>query len=325
MSILMRSLSVVAILIASGVLFLFFSKPELVYSQGAAGVITGYAWGGEDTNSDGIADAGVGWIDLNCLNSSCTIPFGLSVASDGSVSGYAWSEHIGWISANPSELTGCPQSPCTARITNGQLVGWLKALSSETSGSGGWDGFIALGDTDTADGIAYGISLTGGDFSGYAWGSTVVGWLDFSFADTTYLACSATQGYFCSANNTISNHRDAQCVVTQEVCSTLGTGWFCTDTGVCTAPPLPGGALTLSPRIVTSNQTTQITWTVDDTTECQVQGDNGQLLTGGASGSGISESITQATTYTLSCLGGDAVYHEVDEETVSITPGWVER
>ena len=52
----------------------------------------------------------IGWIDLNCSNSGvcATNPFGLSIDSGGNITGYAWSDSVGWISANGSDLAGCP-------------------------------------------------------------------------------------------------------------------------------------------------------------------------------------------------------------------------
>jgi hypothetical protein len=134
-------------------------------SAQSANSISGYAW------SDNI-----GGISLGGAN------YGLSVASDGSgtISGYAWSDNIGWVSANES---GCPSGTCTPRLQNGVLTGWLKALAGGTVGSGGWDGWVSL------SGSGYGVTQSGNNFSGYAWGSDIVGWTDFSFATVQLQAC----------------------------------------------------------------------------------------------------------------------------------------
>lgn len=125
----------------------------------ASGALQGYAW--SDT---------IGWISLSGSN------YGLTIDTGGTVSGYAWSDNIGWISANQSELTGCPSNPCRAKFNGSSLTGWMKALAGGTSYSGGWDGWISL------SGSNYGVSESNGTISGYAWGSDVVGWLDFSAA-----------------------------------------------------------------------------------------------------------------------------------------------
>lgn len=120
----------------------------------------------------------VGWMSLSGGS------YGISVSSTGTLSGYAWSDTIGWVSANTSDLSGCPSAPCTASIdSNGAMRGWLKALSGGSAQSGGWDGFISL------SGSNYGpVRQSNGTFSGYAWGDINVGWLDFRYATTNYQA-----------------------------------------------------------------------------------------------------------------------------------------
>lgn len=127
----------------------------------------------------------IGWISFNCsdLGTCGTSNYGISVSGTGALSGYAWSENVGWISANSADLTGCPTAPCTAAMSGGSLTGWMRVLSAP---SGGWDGFIRLN----------GVSYSGTTFSGYAWGDAVVGWVDFSTVRSGYdenpPACSVT-------------------------------------------------------------------------------------------------------------------------------------
>lgn len=141
-----------------------FREGERVHAT--SGSLAGYAW--SDT---------IGWISLSGST------YGISVANDGTLSGYAWSDTIGWISANISDLSGCPLGSCTATLgSDGVLSGWLRAVSGGTAESGGWDGFISL------SGTGYGPTRAeDGSFSGYAWGSDVVGWLDFQYATTDVL------------------------------------------------------------------------------------------------------------------------------------------
>jgi hypothetical protein len=140
------------IVLVSGVVS--FSKQSLSQSSGPlTGDLSGYAW------SDNI-----GWVSFD----------GVKVEVNNNLSGYAWSDNIGWVSFN--EATGCPTSPCQPKIEANKIVGWAKALSADNKG---WDGWISLG-TQTGDSISYGPTLSGNTFSGFAWGSDVVGWLDFS-------------------------------------------------------------------------------------------------------------------------------------------------
>ncbi len=143
-----------------------------------------------------------------------------SSGTERTITGYAWSSNIGWITFYTQEQTPwdrtqdpgeqerliqhCPTGAgpnCRAYVdwgaTGGTSVpvkGWARACSvyndctqpnrglKESWKRGGWDGWISLGDTNTSDSVSYGVKLntTTGQMSGYAWGSGVVGWVDFS-------------------------------------------------------------------------------------------------------------------------------------------------
>lgn len=268
--------------------------------------ITGYGW--SDT---------IGWISMNCSNdSSCGVNnYGVTIDASGNLSGYAWSENIGWIKFGglSSFPSGSGTSAANAQVTGTNLTGWARACagtaggdcSSMTSRSDGWDGWIAL------SGAGYGPTLSGSNFSGYAWGDVNLGWIDFSGVSTTYQACSSTQGYYCSGNT--SMHRDAQCTVTSnQVCS-----YSCaSDTGLCVPPPPPSGtlsggaALKVTPTLVHAGGTVSVQWGVQNATSCTVAGSNndgtGSNSTGtwsGLSGTKTSSALTISTTFTLSCVG----------------------
>ena len=135
-----------------------------VFANGNENNITGWGW------SDNI-----GWISFNCENTnSCNyISYGVKSDNQGNVSGYAWSDNIGWISFNKNDVSGCPSGTCKIKITGSSVDGWAKALSADANG---WDGWINL-KTNPSYGISY--TQQTGFFSGYAWGSNVVGWVDF--------------------------------------------------------------------------------------------------------------------------------------------------
>src|SRR5581483_10678575 len=66
----------------------------------------------------------VGWIQM----------YNVDLLSDATtLSGYGWSSSIGWISFNQTDLTGCPSGTCKAWISsvNGQLTvqGWARACA----------------------------------------------------------------------------------------------------------------------------------------------------------------------------------------------------
>ncbi|MFA6257660.1 MAG: hypothetical protein WC671_01465 [Candidatus Paceibacterota bacterium] len=152
-------------------MFGIFCFSPLMVSASSTDSMSGWAW-----------SSNIGWISFNCTNdSSCaTSDYGVNKNADGTLTGYAWSSNIGWIkfggfiiSDFPTNGTGTQQ--INAKINGNNLQGWAKALSGG-DGSSGWDGWISFSGTTPN----YGVSLTGDNFSGYAWGSEVVGWVDFS-------------------------------------------------------------------------------------------------------------------------------------------------
>ena len=128
-------------------------------TKAANSPVTGYAW------SDNI-----GWIQMNPAFGGVQLD-----DSTGIFSGYAWSDNIGWVDFAPA--SGYPEMPnegAKLNLSTGQVTGWIKALSA----ANGWDGWIKMSGTSPAYGVS--ADLGTGVFSGYAWGSDVVGWVSFS-------------------------------------------------------------------------------------------------------------------------------------------------
>ena len=210
--------------------FAFSSKSFSQTSSSPVSYLKGYGW-----------SSNIGWISFSSTNeSTATTTYGVNVASDGALSGYAWSDNIGWISFNLT--SGCPPSgPCQPKFIGDNLTGWAKALSADNNG---WDGWISLS-TKTDERIAYGPNLSGNTLSGYAWGSDVVGWIDFSQVikySPTIASCGTATGPFSSPP-------------TNSLCGGAGTAsgvttgteytWICSEGGSsipCSAnitPPSP--------------------------------------------------------------------------------------
>ena len=164
--------------------------------------LSGWAWSSSigwvslsSTNPElaGVTPPGSAYgVDMNLQNVNSMYP---PTNLIGTLSGYGWSPNIGWVSFDPADITStnCPAgSSCTPTInlTTGAVSGWARAVGG--SGTMGWDGWIELAGTNhvtngvaTTRGVTF--SSTTGAFSGYAWGSTNVGWL--SFANVTCPGC----------------------------------------------------------------------------------------------------------------------------------------
>lgn len=266
----------------------------------------------------------VGWLDMSCQNSGtcATSDFGLSIADDGSISGCAWSENVGWVSAAAEDLTGCPSGTCNARMDELALRGWMKVVNASDAQSGGWDGFISLSGTSPA----YGPTLASSTLSGYAWGDTNVGWVSFNAGtaydpvQTTWLPTCATQ-YAC----TDTTHRQSAC--TNAPIEACNPGLIC-SAGACVLPPAPftapGSELKVSPNLASYHQTVVVSWDVQEADSCTVTENNPDFTDtwDTLSGAETSSPITRVTTYTLSCTGpgGDLT----QTATVSRRPEWRE-
>jgi hypothetical protein len=77
----------------------------------------------------------IGWISFNCANTSTcsTSDYKVMAAENGTLTGHAWSDSLGWISFNSGDITGCPESPCTPSVNyaSGQVTGYARALTGE--------------------------------------------------------------------------------------------------------------------------------------------------------------------------------------------------
>ncbi|HXF43987.1 MAG TPA: hypothetical protein VNK70_00765 [Candidatus Paceibacterota bacterium] len=146
-------------------------------------ILASFYWYKEKTKAQNLSAlvGGAGWIKFNSepipgsnLQAS-TVNYGVYVHRDGKISGAAWSSVYGWLSFNEADLAGCPSGPCVATmdLPTGAVSGWAKFL--------GIDQWVHLRGT-AGDGTPYGVSFnpTTGEFSGQAWGSDLVGWINFS-------------------------------------------------------------------------------------------------------------------------------------------------
>jgi hypothetical protein len=167
----------------------FFSMSGVVKAE--IWSMTGWGW-----------SSTLGHVSFNCENSnSCpTSDYKVNLDTVTNVmSGYAWSSNVGWIEFKGDETHPNP----TLDKVSGQVSGWIRACvgtenktCTGSSRTDGWDGWIKLSDdyhflSPTPDGTR-GITYipTTGQFVGYSWGATNMGWLTFSnvkFTNNTIL------------------------------------------------------------------------------------------------------------------------------------------
>jgi prepilin-type N-terminal cleavage/methylation domain-containing protein len=104
--------------------------------------------------------------------------------STGEFSGYVWSDNIGWISFQESdvETEDCPDYPasCRAVLSGGDVSGWAVVLSNNE--------WISLRGTVGAE--EYGVEVIEGDFYGWAWGDETLGWISFNCENESECATS---------------------------------------------------------------------------------------------------------------------------------------
>jgi len=124
----------------------------------------------------------IGWVSFNCINNSTCgiVNYGVDVDSvTGIFSGYAWSENVGWIAFGVSDLTGCPSGVCEAKVTGGLSGEFPKSVTgwAKILSSNLW---IHLSGT-AQDESTYGVQVASdGSFSGYGWEPDLAGWLHFT-------------------------------------------------------------------------------------------------------------------------------------------------
>lgn len=124
----------------------------------------------------------VGWISFSCSNTNicATSNYGVSIDGvSGGMSGYAWSENIGWISFNSADLVGCPSGACSAVVPGGLAGSYPKTIVgwAKVLSSGG---FMRLSGT-AQDNSSYGAKLTGNPtLTGWSWSDTDLGWMHWS-------------------------------------------------------------------------------------------------------------------------------------------------
>ncbi len=173
-----------------------------------------------DSNGDGTADATLSvcnggtdqwqWCNrpgFTCAGGASCVPacslenynLDIPTTNNSNLSGYIWSENLGWISFQessgfPSVASGDDYAYQPRRVDVGggeyEIRGWARIMSIPQTeaalpgNAGGWSGWVRL-HSDPDDPVAYGLrvksdgTMTKGATTSYAW-SNELGWIDFS-------------------------------------------------------------------------------------------------------------------------------------------------
>lgn len=163
------------------------SSAVFVFLAAFCFLAAGSAIAGSGDNVSGFAwSENIGWISFNNTSGGGTVDYGVNIAADGTMSGHAWSENIGWITFNEADLAGCPSGTCKAWIDttcpSGQCT--VAGWARVLANGGGWEGWIKLGGT-AQDGSPYPLYVNSstGEFHGWGWSDVVAGWINFNCAD----------------------------------------------------------------------------------------------------------------------------------------------
>lgn len=220
----------------------------LAYTANPASVTGPKVEAGNGDNVSGWAySETIGWISFNSTNESSGSSYGVNISpttGTGFFSGSAWSRGttenggVGWISFDQADTATCVTAYGGTRAqvdwSTGAVTGWARALSGSTAS--GWDGCIKLAKAPSDTGAAYGVSISPSDgrFSGWAWGSDVVGWI--SFADSTL----GPNSYFVQGPVSVTVCQNGQAYDEQSsLCVYCGNGG-CSGTGGSSANPTGG-------------------------------------------------------------------------------------
>ncbi len=190
----------------------------------------------------------------------------------------------------------------------------LSYAGNVTPPPNGSDGWISLSSAN-GGGSTYGVTVGTNSLGGYAWGSDVMGWIDFSAVNFTP-PCAISNS--CSIDHTQSINKDAWCTITTTTC---GAGYICSDTGGLCIAGNPSGTMTFSNQKVKKGKTVTISWNVLYADSCVVSGTNGDNWTPASSSVQTSQAIQNEATYTLSCQpvgGGTPVL--LDTKKVTLIP-----
>jgi hypothetical protein len=134
-------------------------------------------WGWNSVNT--------GWISLNATNTNNTAhDFGVTFDEAKNITGYAWSDHLGWICFGSTCLGDPPGAPTTGwatydnSVSPPQLRGWARVYSLYTLTPSGQEGWISLNCSNSSvcgtSNYNVNVDVSNGQLHGYGWNCTTV-------------------------------------------------------------------------------------------------------------------------------------------------------
>jgi hypothetical protein len=259
-------------------------------AQAESSPLSGWAW-----------SSNIGWISFSSTNAGAGggnygVTVATTTATDGTFGGYAWSPNVGWVSFERSTTGNPPSSDigpgsgpiASIDLGNGAVDGWVRAIAG-VGRTDGWDGWIHLSGTNHASRLNMTQSTdvsTGGvsynpvskAFSGYAWGSDVVGWLSFM--------------------------------------PTVGTG-VCVNNCTPGPTVVPTVSISANLTLVAPNGSSVLTWSSTNTTSCTASnGWSGSKLTGGTQT--VNPAVNTTYTITCTGVSGSNPTSATASVTVSV-------
>lgn len=142
--------------------------------------VGGGASASTDHNLTGYAwSDSIGWISFNNTNHAGSVVYGVNIEEDGNLTGYAWSSNIGWINFNPAGPFPDGSHSVKVDLNTKELNGWARACSVFVSGCSGNLSANAGGwdgwISFRGSNPDYGVFIDdNGKFQGYAWGGGTV-------------------------------------------------------------------------------------------------------------------------------------------------------
>lgn len=256
------------------------------HNASAVGAVSGFAWSETigwvsmahtncDTNGDGLSDgapAGCPPAGTPVANYAVAVNFP-ETGGDRNATGFAWSSNLGWIDFDPAGPYpaggGTTADHAKLAANNTDIVGFARACSVFVSGCsgalkpdgerGGWDGWISMAGT-AADASAYGVKVdaTRTKLEGKAWGSDIVGWLDFApagFGGVRVIGPLAVSCTYDPGNGTNPESTNVGSNVTWDAAVTGGTGVYAYSWAL-EGSLTPAGPYTSDPQVVQYTATT---------------------------------------------------------------------